>query len=189
VRASWILVLALLWFGAAQAQAVGQTDRVRERLRRLSLTERAQLARNLEELQNLSPRARAKLLERARVLRERERAFGRATGPETGAEARQGDEGLRAADRRWRAWLRERGREARSRLPATLLQRLETARPETRRRYFERVIEQQERFGRRVLAKARERAELAPEEARRLEGLPAREQLRGLREHYARRGP
>ena len=117
------------------------TDALRERLQRLSPEGRRSLARNLEQFQRLEPRTRTKLLERAQILRERQRAFGLVTGSEPGASGAQkgGDAALQEATRRWRAWLRERGHEVGERLPKHVLQRLEQARPELRRRYFERL--------------------------------------------------
>lgn len=178
-----VLLLGAL-LPAAQEPA-RDADPLRARLHALTREERGRLVKNLELLQRLPPRAKAKLLERARVLRERERVFGLSTEREPGTNPR--DLALQEATKRWRTWLRERGREVRERLPRHVLQRLEQARPEARRRYFERLIEQQERLGSRVLARARERAELPPHEVRRLEGLPARERMRALRELYAGR--
>lgn len=161
-------------------------DPMRERLHALTEEQRSRLARNLEQLERLPPRTRAKLLERARVLRERERAFGRSKPQEP--DARRQEQALQEASRLRRAWLREQGREVRARLPERVVRRLEQARPEVRRQYLERVIEQQERLGRRVLVKAQERSELPPHEVRRLERLPAREQIHALREFYRERG-
>lgn len=185
-----VLLCAALVLGAlASAQEPARTaqpgsEAVRARLQRLSPEERAHLTRNLEQFERMSPRERARLLERARVLRQHERALG---APARELAPQRGDAALKEAERRLRTWLRERGREVRERLPKTVRERLEKAPPELRRRYLERLAEQQERLGQRVLARAREHGGLAPEELNRLERLPAREQVRALRETLARR--
>lgn len=189
--AGWIR-LAVVFLGLAlQASAQGEPtlapDSTRARLETLSQAERLRLARNLEQFQRLPPRTRTKLLERARVLRERERALGQPFTDERGAPLREGDLALHEAGKRWRTHLRERGREVRERLPEPVRRRLEQASPELRRRFLERLGESQERLVTRVLTRARERHELSPGEAQRLERLPKREQVRALREHYAAR--
>ncbi|HEX6882637.1 MAG TPA: hypothetical protein VF530_04595 [Planctomycetota bacterium] len=186
-----LLVCAALLLGTgvgAQEPARGPqpgSEAMRARLQRLAPEERAHLARNLEQFERMAPRERARLLERARVLREHERALG---GPGHELAPQRGDAALKEAERRLRALLRERGREVRERLPKAVRERLEKAPPELRRRYLERLAEQQERLGQRVLARAREQGGLGPEELRRLERLPPREQVRGLRETLGRRG-
>lgn len=185
-----LLTCAALLLGAAagaQEPARGAqpgAEAMRARLQRLAPEERAHLARNLEQFERMAPRERARLLERARVLREHERAL----GPERELAPQRGDAALKEAERRLRGWLRERGREVRERLPKGVRERLEKAPPELRRRYLERLAEQQERLGQRVLARAREQGGLGPEELRRLERLPPREQMRALRETLGERG-
>jgi hypothetical protein len=163
-------------------------ERVRERLQARPAPERERLETNLDQFERLPKEVRARLLQRARILRERERAFERSVTRELRQRLQElrGELGNEKANELWRAWLREslkeRGCELRKRMPEKLRRRLEEASPETRRRVLERLLEERETVGRRALARLRERFGLPPSEIRRLERLPFDERLRALRE-------
>ena len=156
--------------------------RLRERLRARPAEECARLERHLEEFEQLPAQARMKLLERARALRERERAVDMAIP----RELRQRLEELDREQARelWishlRERFRERGRELRERLPESLRRRLERAPPEARRRFLERLFQEREAVSREALARMRERFELLGGEVQRLERLPLAERLHAM---------
>jgi hypothetical protein len=162
-------------------------ERLRERLRSRPAEERERLERHLDAFQGLPAEKRARLLARARVLRERERSLAAGLVPEPRRRLQdKRDVEPEGAAELSRTLLRERfralGREVRTRLPAELRRRLERAPPEQRRRFLERLGEEREHLSRRVLARMRERFSLSTREFRRLERMPLAERLRALRE-------
>ncbi|NOT30905.1 MAG: hypothetical protein HOP15_10705 [Planctomycetes bacterium] len=183
---------------AVAASARPTVERLRERLRARPREERARLERHLEEFEKLPGAARARLLERARTLRAQERSLAdspprapngpRSLGPEradaSGHDASANDVSEHA-DLRER--FRKRGREVRSRLPETLLRRLEQAPHEVRRALFERLAERRGPNSLRALAGMRERLGLPDEEIRRLERMPLPQRLEALRALHERR--
>lgn len=166
------------------ARAVRALEKLRERLRAWPPEERARAERRLDEFERLPAPVRAKLLERALALRERERSVDGSLPREL---RRRLDE-LDAESARvvWvshlRERFRERGRELRERLPENLRRRLERAPPEARRRFFEMLLEEREPVSRRALERMRERWGLSAREVQRLERLPLLERLHAMLE-------
>jgi hypothetical protein len=159
-------------------------ERVRENLRARPEAERARLERNLESFRRLAPDARAELLARAQVLRERERTFDAVVSERLRARgvAPESPEAEELVGRWLRERLREHGRELRERLPKEVRRRLEHAPPDVRRRYVDRLLKEREVVARKALARQRVRLELPPGEVGQLAGLPVAERLRALRE-------
>jgi hypothetical protein len=160
-------------------------QRLRERLAELPNVERTRFERNLEQFERLPRRTRARLLERASALREREQALDEAlTNALRKRLKERGGREHESARELWRTWLREdlkqRGRELRARLPERLRHKLDHAPLEVRQRYFERLRDQSERVARLALGRMRERFGLSPREVQRLERLPLPERLRAL---------
>ena len=178
-------------------------EALRQRLRERPPSERERLEQHLEEFEKLSPEARAWLLERARGLRERERALDEGGSERNPGEPRarkdagtrrpepQGRERGEERHRELRERLREAGRELRQRLPQGLRERLEAAPPELRRRFFQRLGQERERRGQRALEGLARRLGLSARELHRLQSLSPRERERALRElgKARRRGP
>lgn len=202
-----LLYCALLWIALCRAiadprarQEAGRLDqvtrsdrpleRMRERLRARPAEERARLERHLQEFEELPAQTRVKLLERARALRERERAVDRAAPRELRRRLEELDRDQ--ASELWvshlRERFRERGRELRARLPEDLRRRLERARPEERRRFLERLFRERETVSRKALARMRERFGLPRGEIQRLERLPLAERLHAMLELRSRAG-
>jgi hypothetical protein len=183
----WFLLLMFAFNCSLAAQEPAQRrPGLRARLAERPAAERERLERNLERFDELPKHKRARLLERARVLREREQHFDAALVEALKRRldemrVRQEDDSARALLRTWlREDLKQRGRELRARLPERLRQRLDRALPEVRQRYFERLRDDGERVTRRALARLRERFGLSPQEVQRLERLPFPERLREL---------
>src|SRR5262245_61416332 len=155
---------------------------MRERLSGLPAEERGRLERNLQEFERLPAETRVKMLERARALRERERAVDRATP----RELRRRMEELEQQQARelWATHLRERfrerGHELRARLPEGLRRRLERAPPEARRNLLERLFRERELVSRKALARMHELYGLSRGEIQRLERLPLDERLHAM---------
>lgn len=147
-------------------------DELRLRLRARPAPERERLERHLSEFEGLTPAERAKLLQRARMLREREQALARIE-----AQARPAERQTHLRDE-----IRAQGGEVRRRLPEKLQKRLEQAGPEERRWLLERLAHERERISRDAIEAMRERLQLAPHEVRRLERLPVEARLRAMRE-------
>ena len=201
---SGLLRCGLLWIvlcgvvGGATAQQTEGTDRaarserafekMRERLRTRPAEERARLERHLEEFEGLPAPTRAKLLERARALRERERAVDSAAPRELRRqlEELEGDQARELWVSHLRERFRERGHELRARLPENLRRRLERAPPEARRSFLERLFRERESVSRKALARMRELYGLPRGEIQRLERLPLPERLHAMVEMHSR---
>lgn len=174
---------------APSADDAPPTERLRARLRAKPREERLRLERNLAEFERLPRAARARVLESARVLRERERALLAApAGPADAVAAPAQRIAERGAERseisraELRERFRERGREVRGRLPAELRERLERSPPAVRRAVLERLIQRREQVSQRALEDLRVRLHLSQEEVERLASLPLGERLQALRE-------
>src|SRR5262245_8375479 len=159
-------------------------ERLRERLRSSPPEKRARIERRLDEFEKLPPQVRAKLLQRALALRERERAVDDSLPREL--RRRMDELDPERARELWLSHLRERlrqdGRELRERLPEDLRHRLERAPPEARRRFLEMLFEEREPVSRKALERMRERWGLSEAEIRRLEALPLAERLHAMLE-------
>ncbi len=194
-----LLQCGLLWIGLGGAvagpsaqQDTGRLDhvrrsdrpleRMRERLRVRPAEERARLERHLQEFEELPEQTRMKLLERARALRERERAVDRAAPRELRRrlEELDGDQARELWFAHLRERFRERGRELRERLPESQRRRLERSSPEERRRFLERLFREREPVSRKALARMHERFGLPRGEIQRLERLPLAERLHAM---------
>lgn len=202
---SVILTVASL-FAASQATAQGPPRRpdesrthsieeLRERLRQRPAGERTRLERNLEQFERLPREARAKLLQRARALRERERSLEGSDVESHSGEHEQGHEddaaGREHREARLHQRMREAGRELRARLPEGVRKRLEGASHEQRRRLLEHLLQERRRRGQAGLDRLEGRLGLDPNERRRLQRLPLDQRLEALRKPGigARRGP
>src|SRR5262249_20824276 len=140
------------------------------------------------EFERLPPEARMRLLQRARVLRERERELG-LHEPDPFQSVDPDPRGPEARRERWahlRERFRERGRKLLERIPPWLRRELGGAPAELRRRAFERLCEQRERISLRAVARIGADLGLAPDEILRLESLPLPERLRALHELHDR---
>jgi len=171
--------------GAVPGHAPARShEKLREHLQELPPEERALLERHLDEFEGLSPQSRARLLERARALRERERseAGAREARPRTDGRM-EGFDGERSREA-WVAHLRERfrehGRELRARLPEKLRQKLEHAPAETRRRFLEKLFQERERVSRGALEHMRVHYGLSKRDIERLERMPLPERLSAM---------
>jgi len=169
-----VLLLSLL-LGPGAQMAPRPIEELRVRLAARPAAERERLEHHLDEFEKLPPQARAKLLQRARTLREREQAL--PATPRTEAEARPAERQARL-----RAEIRAQGGEVRGRLPEALRKRLEKAEPEERRRLLERMARERERLSREAIHAMTEQLPLAPHEVQRLERLPVDQRLRAMRE-------